>query len=114
MCSQCGDLYSRAGYKVVEIPLSRPTTAITFVVIKKERPAVTQEPAGPSRIFKEEEKPQLPQPAPVVKVENFVPKSVNTTFTQTEPLEAQIVSTQTLSIQELSKIWKIKYALSQG
>jgi len=36
MCSQCGDLYSRADYKVVEIPLSGPTPAVTPIVVKKE------------------------------------------------------------------------------
>lgn len=60
MCSQCGDLYSRAGYKVVEIPLSGPTPAVTPIVIKKERPTVTQELVGPSRISEEEEKSELP------------------------------------------------------
>ena len=114
MCSQCGDLYSRAGYKVVEIPLSGPTPATTPVIIKKERPTVTQELAGPSRISEEEDKLKLLQPTPVVKIENVVPKSVNTADTQTEPPEVHTISTQTLRIQELSKIWKTKYASSQG
>jgi hypothetical protein len=52
MCCQCGDIYYRAGYKIVQVPV--PGTAPTpspFEV--KTEPAVTQEPAGLSRIKKE-------------------------------------------------------------
>lgn len=114
MCSQCGDLYAWAGYKVVETPLPRPTPASTPVIIKKECPAVTQEPVGPSIIYEEEDKLKLLRPTLVVKIKNVVPKSVNTADTQTEPPEVQTIFTQTLSMQELSKIWKTEYAVSQG
>ena len=114
MCSQCGDLYARAGYKAVESPLPGSTPTTTPIIIKKECPAATQEPAGPSRISKEEDNLRPPRPTPVVKIEDVVPKSVNTVDTEIEPPEVQTIFTQTLSMQELSKIWKIEYAASQG
>jgi hypothetical protein len=52
MCCQCGDIYYRAGYKIVQVPV--PGTAPTPSLFEvKTEPAVTQEPAGPSRIKKE-------------------------------------------------------------
>ena len=68
MCRQCGDLYSRATYKIIEVPLSGDTPAVTPVVVKKECPAVTQELVGPSKFYEEEEKPKVHRPTPVVKV----------------------------------------------
>jgi hypothetical protein len=51
MCSQCGDMYDQEGYKVVQIPMPRASPApTTFAVKKEERPTVTQEPVGPSKI----------------------------------------------------------------
>jgi hypothetical protein len=53
MCSQCGDIYDQAGYKVVQIPIpGAPPTPTTFAVKKEERPTVTQEPVVPSKIPK--------------------------------------------------------------
>jgi hypothetical protein len=52
MCCQCGDIYYRAGYKIVQVPV--PGTAPTPSPFEiKTEPAETQEPAGPSRIKKE-------------------------------------------------------------
>jgi hypothetical protein len=49
MCSQCGDVYYQAGYKVVQIPmLGAPPTPTTFAV-KEENPTVTQELVGSSK-----------------------------------------------------------------
>ena len=45
MCSQCGDIYYQACYKVIQIPMpGAPPTPSTFAV-KEEEPVVTQEPA---------------------------------------------------------------------
>jgi hypothetical protein len=53
MCNQCGDIYDKAGYKVVQIPIPGASpTPMTFAVKKEERPIVTQEPVGPSKIPK--------------------------------------------------------------
>jgi len=49
MCCQCGDIYYQAGYKVIQIPIPRAPPAPTFTV-KQEKPVVTQEPIGPSKI----------------------------------------------------------------
>ena len=60
MCSECGDLYTRAGYKIVEVSLSGASPVPSFVIVKKEHPAVTQEPVGSSRILEKETKPPWP------------------------------------------------------
>jgi hypothetical protein len=53
MCSQCGDIYNQAGYKVVQIPMPRASPAPTSFAVKKEEcPTVTQELVGPSKIPK--------------------------------------------------------------
>jgi len=52
MCSQCGNIYHKAGYKIVEIPLPGASPSSTSSAIKEERPTVTQEPVGPSKILK--------------------------------------------------------------
>ena len=55
MCSQCGNIYYQAGYKVVQIPMTGASSApTTFVVKEEEHPIVTQEPVGPSKIQKNE------------------------------------------------------------
>jgi hypothetical protein len=41
MCSQCGDIYYQAGYKVIQIPLPRASPTPMTLVVKEERPAVT-------------------------------------------------------------------------
>jgi hypothetical protein len=50
MCSQCGDIYYQAGYKVIQIPMPGDPPAPSTFAVKEEHPAVTQEPAGPSKI----------------------------------------------------------------
>lgn len=53
MCSECGDLYSRAGYKIIKVSLPGSSLVSAPVIVKKEHPTVTQEPAGPSTTFEE-------------------------------------------------------------
>jgi len=124
MCSECGDLYTRAGYKIVEVPWSGASPMPPPVIVKNEHPAVTQEPAGSSRILEKETKP--PWPTQVVTKQKPVPKSfttmytqtkpsrVNNAYTQTEPSCVSNAYTQTSSLQELSDTWKTEYELSQG
>jgi hypothetical protein len=73
MCSQCGDIYNKAGYKVVQIPIPGAFPAPTnFAVKKEERPTVTQEPVGPSKIPKNKVNLQEPWPTTTVKSEALV------------------------------------------
>jgi hypothetical protein len=61
MCSQCGDIYDKAWYKLVQIPIPGASLApMTFAVKKEERPTVTQEPVGPSKIPKSKANIQEP------------------------------------------------------
>jgi hypothetical protein len=78
MCSQCGDIYYQAGYKVIQIPMPRASPAPTNFAVKEERPVVTQEPAGPSKIKIE------PWPTTIVKSE--APVFVNKVL-QTLPID---------------------------
>jgi hypothetical protein len=75
MCSQCGDIYYQAGYKVTQIPI--PGAPSNFV-FKEEHPVVTQEPIGPSKIKTE--------PWPATNVEPETPTFVNKTV-QTLPID---------------------------
>jgi hypothetical protein len=45
MCCQCGDIYYQAGYKVIQVPMSGASLTSSTFAVKKEEPAVTQEPA---------------------------------------------------------------------
>jgi hypothetical protein len=81
MCSQCGDIYDQVGYKVIQIPMPVASPAPTnFVVKKEERPTITQEPVGPSKIPKSKANPQEPWPIATVKSEApvFISKSAQT------------------------------------
>jgi len=49
MCCQCGDIYYRAGYKVVQVPLPG-TVPPPFPFEAKTEPAATQEPAGSTKL----------------------------------------------------------------
>jgi hypothetical protein len=53
MCSQCGDIYYQAGYKVTQIPMPGAFLAPTTFAVKEEDPVVTQELVGPSKIQNE-------------------------------------------------------------
>ena len=46
---QCGDIYYRAGYKVVQVPLPGATPTPSPFEVKTE-PAVTQEPTGSTKL----------------------------------------------------------------
>ena len=78
MCSQCGDIYYQAGYKITQIPIPGAPPAPSTFVVKEEHPVVTQEPVGPSKIKNE------PWPATNVKFET--PTFVNK-FVQTLPID---------------------------
>jgi hypothetical protein len=74
MCSQRGDIYYQAGYKVTQIPMPRACPAPRNFVVKEENPVVTQEPAGPSKVQNE------PWPTTIATSEAlvFVNKAVQT------------------------------------
>jgi hypothetical protein len=99
MCCQCGDIYYRAGYKVVQVPLPgtvlppSPFEAKTEYAATQEpagstklktKPAVTQEPAGPSKIKTEPAATQ--EPAGSSRIKKEVPPVVNKVV-QTVPME---------------------------
>jgi hypothetical protein len=90
MCCQCGDIYYQAGYKVIQVPMPGASPAPSTVAVKEEHPAVTQEPAGPSKIKTE------PWPATNVKTETpaFVNKVVQT-LPIDEPAPPSQINTQT-------------------
>jgi hypothetical protein len=81
VCNQCGDIYDQVGYKVVQIPMLGAFPAPTnFTVKKEERPIVTQEPVGPSKIPKRKANLQEPWPTTTIKSEApvFISKAVQT------------------------------------
>jgi len=108
MCSECGELYTQARYNIVEVPMTGASPQISPVVIKIEQPAVTQEPAGSSRIAEENTEP--PWPTQTITAQ----KSFTDAYTQTEPPCVSNAYTETSSFQEIKDIWKTKYELSQG
>jgi hypothetical protein len=59
MCCQCGNIYYQAGYKIVQVPVPGATPTPSPFEARTE-PAVTQEPAGPSRIKTEPAETQEP------------------------------------------------------
>ncbi len=79
MCSECGDFYSRVGYMIIEVPLPGSSPVSPPIIVKKEYPTITQEPAGSSKTLEEEIKP--PWPTLVVTEQKPVPKSFKTTCT---------------------------------
>jgi hypothetical protein len=74
MCSQCGDIYYQEGYKVIQIPIPGASLAPTNFAVKEEKPDVTQEPAGPSKIKTE----PCPTIIPKSEAPSFVNKVVQT------------------------------------
>jgi len=136
MCSECGDIYTQAGYKIIPVPF----TGASPVIFKKEHPVVTQELAGSSRISEEkiepprptqvideqkpeeeiepprptqvidEQKPEEeiepPRPTQVIDEQKPESKSFTTVHIQTEPPCVSNAHAQTSSFQELSNTWK--------
>jgi hypothetical protein len=91
MCCQCGDIYYQAGYKVIQVPVSgAPPTPSTFVV-KKEEPAVTQEPAVAVTQEPTTAETQEPTGPPKIKTEPFIATNEGPTLVnkavQTMPME---------------------------
>jgi hypothetical protein len=78
MCSQCGDIYYQAGYKVIQIPMPGAPLARSTFVVKEEHPSITQEPTGPSKIKTE--------PWPTTNVKSETPTFVNKVV-QTLPID---------------------------
>jgi len=60
MCSECGHLYTEAGYQIVQVPMIGGSPQPSPVVIKTEQPVVTQEPASSSRIAEKDTEPPRP------------------------------------------------------
>jgi len=54
MCSECGELYTQAGYKIIAVPVTGVIPEPSAVVVKMEEPTVTQEPAGSPKNVQEE------------------------------------------------------------
>jgi hypothetical protein len=86
MCCQCGNLYYQAGYKIVQVPVpGEAPTPSPFEV----KPAVTQEPAGSSKIKKE-------SPTVVNKAVQTLPIEKITSPSQATLSTSKEQSTQTL------------------
>jgi hypothetical protein len=124
MCCQCGDIYYRAGYKIIQVPLPgiAPPPSPFEAKIKTE-PAATQEPAGSSRI-KKEVPPVVNKAVQTVPMEEVTPSSqINLSTsreqsTQTMPNPTTFhAETQTSHLwdehAEIQK-WKKEYAETQA
>jgi hypothetical protein len=59
MCCQCGDIYYRAGYKVIQVPVPGAAPTPSPFEVKTE-PATTQEPAGSTKLKTEPAATQEP------------------------------------------------------
>jgi hypothetical protein len=102
MCCQCGNIYYQAGYKIVQVPV--PGAAPTPSPFEaRTEPAVTQEPAGPSKIKTEPAETQEPAGSRIQKGIPIAKKDVQTLPTegltppsQTNPSTSREQSTQTL------------------
>jgi hypothetical protein len=68
MCCQCGEIYYQAGYKIVQVPVSE-TAPNPSPFEDRTEPAVTQEPAGPSKIKTEPAETQEPAGPSKIKTE---------------------------------------------
>jgi hypothetical protein len=123
MCCQCGDIYYRAGYKIIQVPLPGivPPPSPFEAKIKTE-PAATQEPTGSSR-FKKEVPPvvnQAVQTVPMKEVTPFSQINLSTSREQsTQTLPNPTTSdadTQTRPWDEHAEIqkWKKEYAETQA
>jgi hypothetical protein len=102
MCCQCGNIYYQAGYKIVQVPV--PGAAPTPSPFEaRTEPAVTQEPAGPSKIKTEPAETQEPAGSRIQKGIPTAKKDVQTLPTegltppsQTNPSTSREQFTQTL------------------
>jgi hypothetical protein len=83
MCYQCGDIYYRAGYKIVQVPV--PGAAPTPSPFEaKTKPAATQELAGSTKLKTEPAATQ--EPTGLARLKKQVPTVVNKVV-QTVPME---------------------------
>jgi hypothetical protein len=121
MCCQCGDIYYRAGYKIIQVPLPGTVPPPSPFEAKTE-PAATQEPAGSSRI-KKEVPPVVNKAVQTVPMEEVTPSSqINlstsreqSTQTLSNPTTSD-AETQTRPWDEHAEIqkWKKEYAETQA
>jgi hypothetical protein len=97
MCCQCGDIYYRAGYKIIQVPVPGAVPPPSPFEVKpavtqepagsiklKTKPAATQEPAGLSKFKTEPAETQ--QPAGPSRIKKEAPTVVNKAV-QTVPME---------------------------
>jgi len=81
MCFQCGDIYYREGYKIIQVPVPGVVPPPSPFEVK---PAVTQEPAGPIKLKTEPVVTQ--EPAGPSRIKSEAPTMVNKVV-QTLPME---------------------------
>jgi hypothetical protein len=89
MCCQCGNIYYQAGYKIVQVPVPGETPTPSPFEARTE-PAVTQEPAGPSKIKTEPAETQEPAGPKIQKEIPTTKKDVRTLPTEGLTLPSQI------------------------
>jgi hypothetical protein len=89
MCCQCGNIYYQAGYKIVQVPVPGETPTPSPFEARTE-PAVTQEPAGPSKIKTEPAETQEPAGPKIQKEIPTTKKDVQTLPTEGLTLPSQI------------------------
>jgi hypothetical protein len=102
MCCQCGNLYYQAGYKIVQVPVPG-ATPIPSPFEARTEPAITQEPADPSKIKTEPAKTQEPAGSRIQKGIPTAEKDVQTLPTEelTPPTQANLSTSKEQSTQTL-------------
>jgi hypothetical protein len=102
MCCQCGNIYYQAGYKIVQVPV--PGAAPTPSPFEaRTEPAVTQEPAGPSKIKTEPAETQEPAGSRIQKGIPTAQRDVQTLPTEglTPPSQTNLSTSREQSTQTL-------------
>lgn len=121
MCSECGEIYTRAGYKIVQVPMAGANPQPSAIVIKTKQLVVTQELAGSPGVAEEETKQPAVTQEPtcfsrIVEEDIEPPRPTQTSteqkyftdaYTQTEPFCVSNAHTETSSFQELKDTWRI-------
>lgn len=55
MCSECGELYTQAGYKIVQVPMTEANPQPSATVIKTKQPAAVVKTEQPAAVIKTEQ-----------------------------------------------------------
>jgi hypothetical protein len=120
MCCQCGNLYYQAGYKIVQVPVPGAVPTPSPFEVK---PAVTQEPAGSSKI-KKEAPTVVNKAVQTLPIEEVTPPSQGTLSTSREQSTQTLPGPTTANAQtqtshrwdEYEEIqrWKKEYAVIQA